>query len=133
MARPGLRGLRSLAILHTTFVSKVAAFLGLFLTVWGLAVFVHLLFDETGAFLDFSFDAHVCLSLCWLPLQRRPLRADNSRRRYFAPLSHAAFWRRHAAATLWWSQRADWPPELHRRPRSSPLPECASAAFERVP
>jgi len=45
-------------------------FLGLSLTFWRLAVFVHFFFDETGAFLDFSFDAHFCHPLCWLISQR---------------------------------------------------------------
>jgi hypothetical protein len=58
MACAGLGGLRSLAILDATLVSKVAAFLGLSLTFWGIAVFVHFFFNETGAFLNFSFDAH---------------------------------------------------------------------------
>src|SRR3954462_11863180 len=53
-----LRRLRRLAVLDPAFVAQVTTFLSLLLALGGLAVFVHLFFDEPGAFLHFTFNAH---------------------------------------------------------------------------
>jgi hypothetical protein len=55
-----------LAIFDPAFVTQVAAFLSFLLTFRGFAVFVQLLFYETGTFLHFTFDAHGSLPfVCW--------------------------------------------------------------------
>src|SRR3954452_6451892 len=72
-----LRRLRRLAVFDPAFVAQVATFLSLLLALGGLAAFVHLFFDEPGAFLHFAFNAHDDLP-CW--------RWGNSRRELTVPV-----------------------------------------------
>jgi hypothetical protein len=54
----GLDCLRRLAILDSTFVAQVTAFLGLPLAIRRLTVFVSLFLYETSGFLDLTFNAY---------------------------------------------------------------------------
>jgi hypothetical protein len=61
VARTGFRRFRIFAILDTTFIAQIAAFLRLLLTLGGFAVLVGFFFYEASGLFNFAFNAHSAL------------------------------------------------------------------------